>query len=183
MTSGGTVLTRILARLTGQDLREQLTQVHDRISEMHHQQGRVVHALLAQNELLTRIRIQIAQLETIMTDLDATTEQIVSALDDLIAAVGTGPADLAAALAEIQAKNARIAELQADDDADAEQIAALTAERDKLVTDSMENAAILQAATDRARAVVPGTPVPTDPPAEPVTDFESAPVDTAGDNA
>jgi chromosome segregation ATPase len=164
-TFGGTVLTRILARLAGQDLRRDMAQV------LHQQRMTLIGQTSASRRLILVLN-RLTCLENTVSELDSTTEEIVSAVNDLITAVGTGPEALATALAEIQAKNEQIAALQADDDADAEQIASLTAERDAQLADAAENVAKLQEATDRARAVVPA--------AEPVTDMETPPADPQG---
>lgn len=148
------MLTRILARLTGQGLREDLAQVL-------HQQQLVLRGQTNLSRRLISILNRLATLENLMSDLDASTDDLVAAVNDLLAAVDpTTQADL---LRQISDLNGKIATLQADDDADAAQIQQLVTERDTLLADSVENVSKLQDATARARAVVPAPVAPADP--------------------
>jgi hypothetical protein len=153
----------LLARLTGQDLREQLAQVQ-------HQQRLILLGQNRQISYLTEIRIRLTQMEHILTDLDTSTDNLVAVVDELITALD--PATQADLLQQIAEKNREIAALQANDNADAAQIADLTGQRDQLVADAQENVAKQQEATARARAAVPTPAPPADPdlPAEPVDD-------------
>lgn len=168
------MLTRILARITGQDLRDELARVHA-------QQGQILHLLVIQGDSLRQARHHLTHLETIVSELDSSTDELIAAVNDLLAQFD--PTTQAELLRQLAEKNEQIADLQADDAADAAQILDLTDQRDQLVADLQENVGKQVEATARIRAVVPAAQVPTDPPAEPVTDLESAPVDATGGNA
>ena len=115
-TTGGTVLTQILARLTGQDLRRDLAQVL-------HQQRMILRGQTTQTRNQLRILARLTILESIVTDLDISTDDLVTAVNDLLTEFD--PATNAALLQQLAEKNQQIADLQADDDADAAQISSL----------------------------------------------------------
>jgi chromosome segregation ATPase len=108
--------------------------------------------------------------EETVTELDDTTEAILSAVDDLLNSAD--PAALVTALARIDELEAEKAALEASAADTAAEEAALQAQIDELNTDVRENAGRLADKTAQIRAVVPGTPagpvdggdVPVDPP-------------------
>lgn len=142
------MLNRILARVTGQDLRDQL--------------ARVIAGQERYTALLIRNSFRLKALERIVSELDTSTDELIEAVNDLLTAVD--PAAQAELLQRISDLNAEIVTLQADDDADAAAIADLTSERDQALADAQENVGKQQEATARIRAVVPDA----DPVADPV---------------
>lgn len=124
----------------------------------------------------------LSRLEILMTELDSTTDDVVTVLDQLVAAVGETPQQLADALAEIGRLNGEIADLQSDDNADAAAIADLTSQRDALVADATENVSKLQAAAERGKAAIPTPADETTDPAAPVEE-PAPPVAPAEDPA
>jgi chromosome segregation ATPase len=156
-------MPRWLARITGQDLRRDLTQVRT-------EQERISRTLALAGPLLAQIARHQRELLSRLTTMEILMSQLDSAVDDLLAAFGTAPADLQTALARIGELNTEIATLTANDQADADQIATLTAERDELVSDSQENVA-------KIRAVLPEPAPEPDPAPEPAPADPGFPVD------
>lgn len=98
-----------------------------------------------------------------MSDLDTSVDELATVVDELIGAIAPPSDELEVALARITELNTQIAVLQANDASDAAVIASVTAERDGLVADQVENVAKVQAAIAKGKAALP---TPVEPPVD-----------------